>query len=66
MTRLLPLLALALVALAWLGSGVMFVDAGQKALVYRFGAVQLQGRLPGARPRGCSLTVEEAAKGLEG
>lgn len=29
----------ALLALLWLGTGVMMVDTGQKALVYRFGAI---------------------------
>jgi membrane protease subunit HflK len=42
----------ALLAVGWLASGVMMVDAGQKALVYRFGAIQrvatagLHPRLP--------------------
>ncbi len=45
---------------------VLAIETMDQGLVQEDGAVQLQGRLPGARPRGCSLTVEEAAKGLEG
>jgi len=68
LTRLLPLLALALVALAWLGSGVMFVDAGQKALVYRFGAVQrvtdagLRFRLPAPLEHDERINVTEVRR----
>ncbi len=52
MSQRLPWIAALLLVGLWLGSGIMVVDTGQKALVYRFGAVDrvqgagLHARLP--------------------
>ncbi len=38
---------------------VMAIETRDQGIVYPDGSVQLMGRLPKAKPRGCSLTVEE-------
>ncbi len=60
--------AAALLALGWLGSGVMMVDTGQKALVFRFGAIsRVQGaglhlRLPWPVEKDERINVTEARR----
>ncbi len=39
---------------------VLAIETGDQGTVHPDGSVTLEGRLPGARPRGCSLSVEEA------
>ena len=38
---------------------VLAIETADVGTVHPDGSLSLQGRLPGARPRGCSLTVEE-------
>jgi hypothetical protein len=39
---------------------VLAIETGDWGTVRPDGTVVLEGRMPGARPRGCSLTAEEA------
>ncbi len=39
---------------------VLAIETSDVGTVHPDGSLELQGRLPGARPRGCSLSVEEA------
>ncbi len=68
MIRRALLAAVALALSGWLASGVMMVDTGQKALVYRFGAIErVQGaglglRLPWPVERDERLNVTEVRR----
>ncbi len=68
MIRQIAWIAAVLLAMGWLGTGVMMVDTGQKALVFRFGAIaRIEGaglhlRLPWPVEHDERLNVTEARR----